>query len=76
MVWGEIGRVLKDMRPEGMRKRTKEIDLKGHDNIREDECDQIIPLIWRFAREDIWRTISKEEGESGWIRHLYLSNTT
>jgi hypothetical protein len=76
MVWGEKGRVLKDMRLEGMGKRMKEIDLKGHDNIREDPCDQIIPLIWRFAREDILRMISKEEGESGWTRHLYLSYTT
>ena len=63
MIWSEIGRILKDMRLGGMRKRTKEIDLKCYDDIREDACDQIISLIWRFAREDVWRMISKEEGE-------------
>ena len=56
--------------------RTKEIDLESHDNIWEDACDQIIPLIRRFAREDVWRTISKEGGESGRIRYLDLSYTT
>jgi hypothetical protein len=58
-------------------KRVIETDLEGHDDIREDACDQIIPLILRFASEDVCGMISKEEDErEGWIGHLYLSYTT
>jgi hypothetical protein len=58
-------------------KRVIETDLEGHDDIREDACDQIISFILRFASEDVCRMISKEEDEGeGWIGHLYLSYTT
>ena len=33
----------------------KETDLKGHDDVRENQCDQIIPVIRRFAFEDVCR---------------------
>jgi len=34
----------------GLRKRT---DLEGHDDVRENRCYQIIPVIWRFALEGV-----------------------
>jgi hypothetical protein len=36
-----------------MGKRATLTDLKSQDNIRENTCDEIIPLIRRFAREDV-----------------------
>jgi hypothetical protein len=55
-----------------MGKRATKTDLKSHHNIREDTCDQTVPLIWRFACEDVCQS-DQQRGRREGIYEVPLS---
>lgn len=59
------------MRSRPTEDKKKGADLEGHDNVREKELDDVIPLVRSFACKSVYRI--NEKGDEGmWCEETHL----